>query len=81
VILRALNDYTPFGSYVANLGMGDYQMQSYVTPQILLDPVNSSAINIPPGWGGGMLPAPAGHAKGVGSSYDNVGGLLGGSTY
>lgn len=59
IILRVVNDYTPFGSYVANLGMGDYQMQSYVTPQILLDPVNSAAINIPNGWGAPALAAPA----------------------
>jgi hypothetical protein len=78
VILRAINDYTPFGSYVANLGMGDYQMQSYVTPQILLDPVNSAAINIPNGWGAPALPAPTAMAKtkGVGSLYDDHGGGL-----
>jgi len=78
VILRALNDYTPFGSYVANLGMGDYQMQSYVSPQILIDPVTSADIRIPNGWGS---PAPAIAAppaaskgmKGV-SVYDNMAG-------
>ncbi len=78
VLLRALNDYTPFGSYVANLGMGDYQMQSYVTPQILMDPVNSSQIMIPNGWGGASLPAAAPAGKGMGAStYD--GGLFGSS--
>lgn len=74
IILRVVNDYTPFGSYVANLGMGDYQMQSYVTPQILLDPVNSAAISIPNGWGQGAIAAPAIPATGHGmkgySPYD-----------
>ena len=73
IILRVVNDYTPFGSYVANLGMGDYQMQSYVTPQILLDPVNSAAISIPNGWGQGALPAPipaTGHGMKGYSPYD-----------
>ena len=53
IILRVINDYTPFGSYVANLGMGDYQMQSFVTPQVLVNPMQNANIQIPPGWGGG----------------------------
>lgn len=77
VLLRALNDYTPFGSYLANLGMGDYQAQSYVTPQILFDPNISADIRIPSGWGGGGQPAiaaAAGPATGMGASvYDMAG--------
>ena len=57
IILRVINDYTPFGSYVANLGMGDYQMQSFVTPQVLVNPMQNANIQIPPGWGGGGGPA------------------------
>ena len=53
ILLRVINDYTPFGSYVANLGMGDYQMQSFVTPQILVDPMRNANIRVPPGWGPG----------------------------
>jgi len=75
VILRALNDYTPFGSYVANLGMGDYQMQSYVTPQILMDPTNSANIRIPSGWGAPAIAAPMPTGKGMNgpSVYDGAG--------
>lgn len=68
ILLRVINDYTPFGSYVAQLGMGDYQMQSFVTPQVLVDPWNSARIRIPPGWGArngspsGMSKVPAGTA-------------------
>ena len=51
LILRAINDFTPFGSYVSSLGMGDYQMQSFVTPQVLVDPWNSAQVLIPNGWG------------------------------
>ena len=51
IILRIINDYTPFGSYVANLGMGDYQMQSFVIPQVLVDPWRNADIRVPPGWG------------------------------
>jgi hypothetical protein len=53
ILLRVINDYTPFGSYVAQLGMGDYQMQSFVTPQVLVDPLNSAQVRVPDGWGGG----------------------------
>lgn len=78
IILRIINDMTPFGSYVSGLGMGDYQMQSFVTPQVLVDPYNSAAIQIPPGWapttvvapstGGGTGLTPAA-ASGMGSMY------------
>jgi len=53
IILRVINDYTPFGQYVSNLGMGDYQMQSFVNPQVLVNPWKNAAVQIPPGWGGG----------------------------
>lgn len=81
IILRAINDYTPFGTYVSQLGMGDYQMQSYVSPQILIDPVTSADIRIPNGWGApaAALPmAATSPAKGMGGSvYDNWGGAGG----
>ena len=88
LILRLINDYTPFGSYLQNLGMGDYQMQSYVTPQILTDPTNNSNLLIPNGWGAPAIAAPAatstrakGGGGGMSGTYDDVGGLLGGTTY
>lgn len=79
LILRAINDFTPFGSYVSGLGFGDYQMQSFVTPQVLVDPWNSSQVLIPNGWGQPPTPvalpaaatagAPAGAPAGVGDMY------------
>lgn len=77
IILRIINDMTPFGSYVAGLGMGDYQMQSFVTPQVLVDPYNSARIAIPPGWAPTTVIAPpanapaAGGGTGMGSMYGN----------
>lgn len=35
VVLRLIADYTPFGQYTKNLGMGDYLTQIYSTPQHL----------------------------------------------
>lgn len=35
VVLRLIADYTPFGEYTKNLGMGDYLTQFYYTPQHL----------------------------------------------
>jgi hypothetical protein len=72
ILLRVINDYTPFGSYVNQLGMGDYQMQSFVTPQILVDPWNSAQIQIPPGWAPALPPpAPAPAASGPGAPAGN----------
>jgi hypothetical protein len=59
IILRVINDYTPFGQYVANLGMGDYQAQSFVTPQVLVDPWRNANIRIPNGWGAQMPSMPS----------------------
>jgi hypothetical protein len=75
LILRALNDYTPIGQYTSQLGMGDYQMQSFVTPQILVDPMNSAEIRIPDGWAP-QLAAPAPVAAPAGKT--GVSGLYGG---
>jgi len=84
LILRLINDYTPFGSYLASAGMGDYQMQSYVTPQILTDPTNNSNLLIPNGWGAPTpaiaAPAASMKTKGVGAASYDDGGLFG-STY
>jgi hypothetical protein len=76
IILRIINDMTPFGSYVSGLGMGDYQMQSFVTPQVLVDPYNSAAIQIPPGWAPQIMapaaPAAAAGGSGMGSMYGDA---------
>ncbi len=51
IIARVLSDNTAFGTLTSQLGVGDYQMQNFVTPQRLNDPLNSAAIEIPSGWG------------------------------
>lgn len=51
IIWRIATDNTAFGSLTSQLGVGDYQMQNFVTPQRLVDPLNSAAIEIPSGWG------------------------------
>lgn len=33
IVLRVLNKYTPFASYVGKIGMGDYVPTSFVVPQ------------------------------------------------
>lgn len=74
IVLRLINDYTPFGSYVAQLGMGDYQMQSFVTPQVLVDPYNSAEIAIPPAWRPQIAAPPA---TGMAGMYSGRGGGYG----
>jgi len=70
IILRLINDYTPFGQYVSSLGMGDYQAQAFVTPQVLVDPYNNAQIAIPGAWQPQMIAAPvAATGTGVGDLY------------
>jgi len=89
IIMRILTDYTPFGQVTSSLGIGDYQMQNFATPQRLVDPLNSAQIEIPAGWGApavvvssaappaGTLPAPGMHG------FNRTGGGLysGGGMY
>jgi hypothetical protein len=87
IVLRIIHDYTPFGQYVAQLGMGDYQMQSFVTPQVLVDPWRNADISIPRGWApktvvqlpAGAAPAGAPAAgAGMAGLYGRGGGWGGG---
>jgi hypothetical protein len=73
VLLRIINDMTPFGQYVSGLGMGDYQMQSFVTPQVLVDPYNNAQIQLPNGWAPQtIVQAPAAPASGMGYMYGDT---------
>jgi hypothetical protein len=80
IVLRLINDYTPFGSYVANLGMGDYQAQSFVTPQRLVAPLHNADIQIPSGWAPTMIAPPmaAPGATGMKAAAAGMGGMWGG---
>lgn len=51
ILFRILSDNTQIGQVLSNAGMGDYQMQNFVTPQRLVDPLGSAQIEIPQGWG------------------------------
>jgi hypothetical protein len=46
-LLRVLIDKTPFGERVSNIGMGDYMAQNFLTPQRLVDGLNSAQIEPP----------------------------------
>jgi hypothetical protein len=72
IAARAVTDYTPFGQFTSSLGVGDYQMQSFVTPQRLVDPLGSAQIEIPPAWAPQVVTtaAPPGGVHG----YNRTGG-------
>ena len=85
ILYRVLTDNTQLGTVLSSAGMGDYQMQNFVTPQRLVDPLNSAQIEIPTGWGASApiaistaappgAPAPGAmvHPAGM-SSYNNQG--------
>lgn len=81
VVLRLINDYTPFGQYIAQLGMGDYQAQAFVTPQILVDPFNRATIAIPGAWQPPALPAPSPQTPSAAAAAAGVGSYGGGNLY
>lgn len=51
IIYRVLTDNTQLGQVLSSTGMGDYQMQNFVTPQRLIAPLDSAQIEMPTGWG------------------------------
>lgn len=82
VVLRLINDYTPFGQYISQLGMGDYQAQAFVTPQLLVDPFNSARIRIPGAWQQpAALPAPSPQTPSSAAAAAGVGSYGGGNLY
>lgn len=72
VIIRLLNDYTPYGQYVSGLGMGDYLASNWVSPQRYVDPLNSAMVQIPGGWAPTTQVVVSSNAvpKGVSGIYD-----------
>ena len=74
LVIRAINDFTPYGQYAALSGVGDYQISNFVTPQRYVDALHSAQIKVPNGWGGGaVIPVqssgvPADHAIASGTS-------------
>lgn len=78
IVLRAIGDYTPFGKYVQNLGMGDYLASNWVTPQRYTDALNSANVETPQGWAPTTVVAAPGKGPGMAgytSLYSNSGGL------
>ncbi len=78
IIARLITDYTPYGSFLQSQGFGDYGMGLYLPqndpmPSRLVAP-NGAIVEVPGGWGGGFVAAPA--AAGMGDLYtSNSGGL------
>lgn len=63
VVLRLIADYTPFGQYTANLGMGDYLMQGFGTPQRIAFKTHSAQ----------LMPVVSGGLSGCGGLYHGSG--------
>jgi hypothetical protein len=80
IVLRLIADYTPWGQYTSNLGVGDYQVSNFVTPQRYVDALHSAQIQIPAGWGAPPVVVqsaapPAGHTAGMSGGLYTGGGL------
>lgn len=75
LILRMVNDLTPYGSALSLSGFGDYMVSNWVTPQRIVDP-RQAMFEVPNGWGQmPTLPAAAvmqnsgGDARTSGNAY------------
>jgi len=79
VVLRVISDYTPFGSYVSGLGMGDYFASNWVQPQRYVDALNSAQVQIPAGWAPTTVVSSSGVPAGMGSDsmYGGGGSIYG----
>ena len=76
IIARLITDYTPYGSFLQAQGFGDYGMGLYLPqndpmPSRIVAP-NGAIVEVPQGWGGGFVQAPA--AAGMGALYSGDGG-------
>ena len=87
IAIRAASDFTPYGTVLAQTGLGDYQVSNWVTPQRYVDPLNSAMVEIPNGWGPGMVAAAPGSKALVKAGmagtmdYDGLYGATGGGLY
>lgn len=84
VILRVISDYTPFGSYVSGLGMGDYFASNWVQPQRYVDALNSAQVQIPAGWAPTTVIQSAAPPASMGAGMNGAGDSIysgGGSLY
>jgi hypothetical protein len=83
IVARVISDNTSVGQVLSSSGLGDYQMQNFVTPQRLVAPLDSAQIEIPTGWGPAApiaistaappgSPAPAAHPAAM-SGYNTQG--------
>jgi hypothetical protein len=62
ILGRIISDYSLLGSYSSQLGMGDYMVSNFVTPQRLSSDFRSltqANMQIPQGWGPGAAPPTA----------------------
>jgi hypothetical protein len=83
ILLRAVTDYTPWGQVASLTGVGDYQVQHFLTPQRLIDGLRTAEVQNPGGpWAPTTVIASAAPPAGHGVGYWSGGGLYdGGGLY
>ena len=69
IFSRIIQDYSIFGQYSSQVGLGDYLMSDFLTPQTLTDGLNSAQLGRP----GYVAPAPAVNVQGAGMSLAGLG--------
>ena len=71
IISRIIQDFSLLGSYSSQVGLGDYLMSDFLTPQTLTNGLHTAALNRP-SWGNAAAPTPV-NVAGAGAGMGLIG--------
>jgi hypothetical protein len=78
ILSRIIQDYSLLGSYSSQVGLGDYLMSDFLTPQTLANGMQTAALN-KPSWA--STPAPSIPVNVAGAGSPGMGDLIGAPLY
>ena len=64
IIVRVIGDQTPYGSYLAGAGVGDYQASAFLTPQRMVNARANAQLETPP-WANAPAAVMVTHSAGA----------------
>jgi hypothetical protein len=71
IISRIIQDFSLLGSYSSQVGLGDYLMSDFLTPQTLTNGLHTAALNRP-SWANAAAPTPV-NVAGAGAGMGLIG--------
>jgi hypothetical protein len=70
ILSRVIQDYSLLGSYSSTVGLGDYLMSDFLTPQAMTNGLKSANLR-QPGWAGGSPSVPI-NVQGAGAGVSGI---------